>query len=38
MYYNTTNETGDDLKKSHKKAKSQYLIYLKQVRKHLHLK
>ena len=23
MYYNTTNETGDDLKQSHKKAKSQ---------------
>ena len=23
MFYNTTNETGDDLKQSHKKAKSQ---------------
>ena len=23
MYYNTTNETGNDLKESHQKAKSQ---------------
>ena len=42
MYYNTTNETGNDLKESHKKAESQQQkildIFKKQVRKHHHHK
>ena len=33
MYYNTTNETGNDLKESHKKTKSS-----KQVSQHHHHK
>jgi len=41
MYYNTTNETGKDLKESHKKLnhnKKEYLRYSRQVNQHHHHK